>query len=35
MTEKVTLQQLATILQVDVKTLRFWEEEFKDFIWGS
>ncbi|MDW7675891.1 MAG: MerR family transcriptional regulator [Bacillota bacterium] len=32
MAEKITLSQLETILQVDVKTLRFWEEEFSQFI---
>ncbi|MBS4026420.1 MAG: MerR family transcriptional regulator [Clostridia bacterium] len=32
MTEKISLEQLATILQVDVKLLRVWEHEFSDFI---
>jgi DNA-binding transcriptional MerR regulator len=32
MAEKISLQQLATILQVDVKLLRVWEDEFSEFI---
>lgn len=32
MAQKISLQQLETILQVDVKTLRFWEDEFSEFI---
>lgn len=32
MTGNVTMQQLATILQVELKTLRLWEDEFKEFI---
>jgi DNA-binding transcriptional MerR regulator len=32
MAEKISLEQLATIIQVDVKLLRVWEDEFSDFI---
>lgn len=32
MAEKLTIQQLSNILQVEVSTLRFWEKEFEEFL---
>ena len=32
MTEKLTIQQLSNILQVEVSTLRFWEKEFDEYL---
>ncbi|MGF7185937.1 DNA-binding transcriptional MerR regulator [Desulfitispora alkaliphila] len=32
MTQKLTLQQISTILQVEISTLRFWEKEFSEFL---
>ncbi|HHU33145.1 MAG: MerR family transcriptional regulator [Zhaonellaceae bacterium] len=32
MTEKLTIQQVSNILQVEVSTLRFWEKEFEEFL---
>lgn len=32
MTEKLTIQQVSNILQVEVSTLRFWEKEFGDYL---
>lgn len=32
MSEKLTIQQLSNILQVEVSTLRFWEKEFEEFL---
>jgi DNA-binding transcriptional MerR regulator len=32
LTEKLTIQQLSNILQVEVSTLRFWEKEFGKYL---
>jgi len=32
LSEKLTIQQLSNILQVEVSTLRFWEKEFEEFL---
>jgi len=32
LTEKLTIQQVSNILQVEVSTLRFWEKEFEEFL---
>ncbi|WP_227765927.1 MerR family transcriptional regulator [Zhaonella formicivorans] len=32
MTEKLTIQQVSHILQVEVSTLRFWEKEFEEYL---
>lgn len=32
MSEKLTIQQVSSILQVEVSTLRFWEKEFAEFL---
>lgn len=32
MSEKLTIQQISNILQVEVSTLRFWEKEFEDYL---
>jgi|GEM_PF-837072 len=31
-TEKLTIQQVSNILQVEPSTLRFWEKEFADYL---
>lgn len=30
--EKLTIQQVSNILQVEVSTLRFWEKEFEEYL---
>ncbi|WP_366922516.1 MerR family transcriptional regulator [Metallumcola ferriviriculae] len=32
MSQVLTIQQLANILQVEVSTVRFWEKEFEDYL---
>ncbi|NLC76996.1 MAG: MerR family transcriptional regulator [Clostridia bacterium] len=32
MSDKLTIQQVSSILQVEVSTLRFWEKEFEEFF---
>ncbi|HHX50838.1 MAG TPA: MerR family transcriptional regulator [Clostridia bacterium] len=32
MAEKLSIQQVSNILQVEVSTLRFWEKEFEEFL---
>lgn len=32
MSEKLTIQQVSNILQVEVSTLRFWEKEFEEYL---
>jgi DNA-binding transcriptional MerR regulator len=32
LTEKITIQQMSNILQVEVSTLRFWEKEFEEYL---
>lgn len=32
MPDKLTIQQISSILQIEVSTLRFWEKEFQEFL---
>ncbi|MDS1030055.1 MerR family transcriptional regulator [Bacillota bacterium LX-D] len=32
MSEKLTIQQVSNILQVEISTLRFWEKEFEEYL---